>query len=168
MTIRISSIGTPGSGYDFTQSAPNDGASIDDLDPVYQQLFDGPITVTLATQASDRVQLNAMWLETSPDRRHLHINTARGRAKDRQMRATGTASVSAINPQNPYHWVTAYCTVADIIDESDSERGHLATESIDRLAKVYLGADTYPMRKVGEERVLFVLQPTKIVTFGAP
>ena len=168
MTFKISSIGTPGSGYDFQQGQPEEGASIDDLDAVYQQLIDGPITVTLATQASDRVQLNAMWFEASPDRTRVHINTVKGRAKDRQMRASGSASINAINPANPYHWVTLYCDVDEVIDESDPERGHLATESIDRLAKLYLDADVYPLRVDGEERSLFTLTPTKVVTFGAP
>ena len=128
----------------------------------------GRITVTLATQASDRIQLNAMWFETSPDRTKVHINTVKGRAKDRHLRETGTASVQAINPENPYHWVTIYCDVDGVIDESDPDQGQLATESIDRLAKLYLDADEYPLRLEGEERSLFTLTPTKIVTFGAP
>ena len=131
-------------------------------------MIDGPITVTLATQASDRVQLNAMWFEASSDRTRVHINTVKGRVKDRQMRASGSASINAINPANPYHWVMLYCDVDEVIDESDPERGHLATESIDRLAKRYLDADVYPLRVAGEERSLFVLTPIKIVTFGAP
>ena len=131
-------------------------------------MIDGPITVTLATQASDRVQLNAMWFEASSDRTRVHINTVKGRVKDRQMRASGSASINAINPANPYHWVMLYCDVDEVIDESDPERGHLATESIDRLAKLYLDADVYPLRVAGEERSLFVLTPIKIVTFGAP
>ena len=131
-------------------------------------MIDGPITVTLATQASDRVQLNAMWFEASSDRTRVHINTVKGRVKDRQMRASGSASINAINPANPYHWVMLYCDVDEVIDESDPERGHLATESIDRLAKLYLDADVYPLRVAGEERSLFVWTPIKIVTFGAP
>lgn len=168
MTFRISSIGTPGSGYDFQLGQPEHGESIDDLDPVYQQLIDDAVTVTLATQASDRVQLNAMWFEASPDRTQVHINTVKGRAKDRQMRNTGSASISAINPANPYHWVTLYCDVDSVVLESDPDNGQLATESIDRLAKLYLDADVYPLRVDGEERALFRLNPTKIVTFGAP
>jgi hypothetical protein len=168
MTFQISSIGTPGSGYDFQQKQGDTGSSIDDLDEVYQQLIDGPITVTLATQASDRIQLNAMWFEASPDRSKVHINTVKGRAKDAQLRASGSASVQAINPENPYHWVTVYGDVESVIDESDPQQGKLATESIDRLAKLYLDADVYPLRLEGEERSLFTLNPTKIVTFGAP
>jgi PPOX class probable F420-dependent enzyme len=169
MSFTLTSIGTPGSGYDFARGDSSDVETFDQIDPVYQQLLDGPVTVTLATQASDgRMQLNAMWMEVSPDRRSLHINTAKGRAKDRQMRKTPTISVQAINPQNPYHWVTAYGTVEKIVEESDAADGKLATESINRLAKVYLGADEYPLRGNGEERVLFVVRPTKLVTFGTP
>ena len=91
----------------------------------------------------------------------------RQRSEDR-MRATGNAAINAINPANPCHWVTIYCDVDDVIDETDSERGHLATESIDRLAELYLDADVHPMRLEGEQRALFVLRPTKIVTFGTP
>jgi len=168
MTFKISSIGTPGSGYDFQHKQGEVGSSIDDLDAVYQQLIDGPVTVTLATQASDRIQLNAMWFEASPDRTKVHINTVKGRAKDRHLRETGTASINAINPENPYHWITLYCDVESVVDEFSSDDGQLATESIDRLAKLYLDADVYPMRAEGEERSLFTLSPTRIVTFGAP
>ena len=168
MTFKISSIGTPGSGYDFEQSPKTSGESIDDLDAVYQQLIDGPITVTLATPASDRIQLNSMWFEATPDRTGVHINTVKGRAKDKHLRGAGSASIHAMNPENPYHWVTLYCDVTGVIDESDAEQGHLATESIDRLAKLYLDADEYPLRVEGEERSLFTLAPTKIVTFGQP
>lgn len=168
MTFRISSIGTPGSGYDFQQKQEESGSSIDDLDAVYQQLIDGPVTVTLATQASDRIQLNAMWFEASPDRTQVYINTVKGRAKERHLRETGTASIQAINPENPYHWVTLYCDVDRVVHESDETDGHLATESIDRLSKLYLDADVYPLRNEGEERSLFALTPTKVVTFGAP
>ena len=73
-----------------------------------------------------------------------------------------------MNPENPYHWVTLYGDVESVVDESDAENGSLATESINRLAKLYLDADEYPLRNEGEERSLFTLNPTKIVTFGTP
>jgi PPOX class probable F420-dependent enzyme len=169
MSITVTGIGTPGSGNDFKTNPSSTIDSLDALDPIYRQLIDGPITVTLATVASDgRVQLNAMWFEASPDGRHVHINTAKGRAKDRQMRATPRISVQAINPANPYHWITIYGTVTETIEESDPAQGHLATESINRLAKTYLGADEYPLRSGDEQRVLFKVRPDKIVTFGAP
>jgi PPOX class probable F420-dependent enzyme len=169
MTFVITSIGTPGSDNAFRRGGSAEADSVDALDPSYQQLIDGPTTVTLATTSSDgRVQLNPMWFEASPDRQFVHINTAKGRAKDRHMRSSPSVSVQAINAANPYHWLTIYGDVDHIIEESDPERGSAATESIDRLAEVYLGQGPYPLRSEGEERVLFVIRPTKIVTFGTP
>jgi PPOX class probable F420-dependent enzyme len=169
MSFKISSIGTPGSDYAFQHGAALEVNSLDALDPVYQQLIDGPYTVTLATTASDgRIQLNAMWFEASPDRTAVHINTVQGRAKDRQMRRSPAISVQIINNANPYHWMTVYGRVAEVIEETDPARGHLATESIDRLAQLYLGTSPYPLRNEGEQRSLFVVQPTSIVTFGTP
>jgi PPOX class probable F420-dependent enzyme len=169
VTFTITSIGTPGSDNAFKSGAGVEADSLDELDPIYRQLIDGPVTVTLATAASDgRIQLNAMWFEGSPDGRFVHINTVNGRAKDRQMRRSPSVSVQAINPANPYHWLTIYGTVDHIVEEADPDGGHLATESIDRLAELYLGQRPYPLRAEGEQRSLFVVRPTKIVTFGAP
>jgi hypothetical protein len=59
-----------------------------------------------------------------------------------------------MNPENPYHWLTVYGRVVEVVDEYDPERGHLATESIDDLAEKYLGQRPYPFRDEGEIRVL--------------
>lgn len=169
MTFTLTSIGAPGSGHDFKRGGSSSIDSIHELDPVYRQLIDDAVTVTLATMASDgRVQLSAMWFEPSADGRHVHINTVKGRAKDSHLRRTPTVSVQAINPQNPYHWLTVYGEVDSIVEENDPTDGHLATESIDRLAGCYLGQTPYPLRAPGEERVLYRIRPTSIVTFGTP
>jgi PPOX class probable F420-dependent enzyme len=168
MSFTIVSVGTPGSGYDFQRGEAIAADSIDALHPAYRHLIDDAVTVTLATVASDgHVQLSPMWFEASPDRSHVHINTAKGRTKDHHMRRSPKVSIQAINPLNPYHWVTIYGAVDRVIEESGDD-GHLATESIDRLAKTYLKADSYPFRREGEERVLFQIKPSKIVTFGHP
>jgi hypothetical protein len=57
--------------------------------------------------------------------------------------------------------------VVRIIEEDDEADGHLATENIDDLADVYLGKRPYPLRDPrGEVRVLYKVEPTRIVTFG--
>jgi hypothetical protein len=73
-----------------------------------------------------------------------------------------------VNPENPYHWVTIYGEVDEVVEESDPERGHLATESIDSLAELYVDQRPYPFRVEGEMRVLAYVRPEQIVTFGAP
>jgi len=77
-------------------------------------------------------------------------------------------TIQITNPENPYHWVTIYGKVDEIIEESDPQNGHLATEGIDDLAELYIQQRPYPFRSEGEERVLFKIAPTQIVTFGAP
>lgn len=70
------------------------------------------------------------------------------------------------NPENPYQWITIYCKVDRIIDETGPD-GHLATESIDTLSDTYINQTPYPFRAEGEERMLFLLTPTQVATFGA-
>jgi hypothetical protein len=41
-----------------------------------------------------------------------------------------------------------------------------ADASIDRLAKKYLGTDTYPRRQAGEVRVIFEIEATSVSTMG--
>ena len=72
-----------------------------------------------------------------------------------------------LNPQNPYHWLTVYGRVVEVIEENDPERGHLATENIDDLAAKYLGERPYPLRDpAGEIRVRYAVEPRRVVTFG--
>ena len=57
----------------------------------------------------------------------------------------------------------------EIIDEDDKNKGHLATQSIDSLAKRYVNQTPYPFRDPkGEVRVLYKVEPTRILTFGNP
>jgi PPOX class probable F420-dependent enzyme len=168
MSIEITTIGTPGSGDDFKVADSTTGGGLSDLPPHHRELIDGAYTVTLAThtKAGD-IQLSPVWLR-APDDEHVEVNTVKGRSKDQHMRHGRSVAIQIVNPANAYHWLTIYGDVVEVIEESDAERGHLATESIDELAELYLGQRPYPFRKEGEERVAFRIAPTKIVTFGAP
>ena len=169
MSFEISSIATPGSSDAFSVASRKQATSIDELAAEYRQLIDGPYTVTLATVAkSGRVQLSPMWFRASDDREHVEINTVTGRVKDRQMRRHPNVSIQIMNPENPYHWLNIYGEVVDVVEEGDPERGHLPTESVDTLAELYIGKRPYPFRATGEERVLHIVAPAQIVTFGAP
>lgn len=169
MSFQISPIAGPGEDKAFAIRDRTPAASLDDLAPEYRQLIDGPVTVTLATHdSSGRIQLTPMWFRANADGRHVEINTTKGRAKERHMRRSPNVTIQITNPQNPYHWVTIYGRVVDAIEESDPQRGHLATEGIDDLSELYLGQRPYAMRSPGEERVLFLIAPTQITTFGAP
>jgi hypothetical protein len=58
------------------------------------------------------------------------------------------------DPQNPYDFVEIRGTAQGSLEGAD--------EHIDRLAKKYLGADEYPNRKPGEQRIKFLIRPDKV------
>ncbi len=142
------------------------GSSLADLGSVHRALLTEPVTATLATMNKNgHPQLTAIWV--SDDGERIDLNTARGRLKERNLRARPDASLCLLDPNDPYHFMTINGTVDEIIEEDDPEQGHLATESIDALADKYMGTWPYPLRNPkGEVRVLFKLRPTKILTFG--
>ena len=114
-----------------------------------------------------RPQLTPIWI--AHDGTHLLINTKKDRVKDRNMRARPEVSVMAVNPENPYHWMTINGKVVEVIEETDPVKGKEATENVDEMAKRYLDQHPYPLRDPnGEVRVLFKILPEYIMTFGPP
>ena len=57
-----------------------------------------------------------------------------------------------------YRWVGVTGT-AEIVEEG-------ADDHIDRLAKKYLGTDTYPFRKPGQQRLTVRITPTQVEGIG--
>jgi PPOX class probable F420-dependent enzyme len=163
----VTDILLPGNEGSFTVGERARIPGVSGLDPFHHRLIEGPVTATVATYDSEgKARLTPMWWGT--DGTHIHLNTKRGRLKWKNLRDRPEVSIQAINPADPYHWITVYGTVVEVIDEEDSERGHLATESIDAFAGFHLATRPYPFREPGEVRVLFLIHPDKIVTFGAP
>ncbi len=150
MSYRHTVIGTIGSGSDFKIADDETIGAIADLALDYRQLIEGPVTVVLATRRRDgRPMLSPVWMRVAPDGERLELNTVKGRVKDRHMRHDPTVAIQIVNPENPYHWVTVYGEVDEIVEEGDPERGHLATESIDELARLYVRPAPVPLPGAG-------------------
>ena len=79
-------------------------------------------------------------------------------AKVRHIRADPRISVVVIDPAEMYRWVGVTGT-AEIVEEG-------ADEHIDRLAKKYLGADTYPFHRPGQRRVTVRITPLQVEGIG--
>ena len=117
----------------------------DTLSEKARDLIAQPVIATLATVGHDGgPQVTPLWIEVDGD--DLLVNTARGRAKARNLDHDRRVGVTVIDPNNPYNVVAVRGTVVDITTEG-------ADEHIDRLAKKYLGVDEYPMRQPGEVRL---------------
>lgn len=122
-------------------------------------MIDHPNLGYLATVDPDgSPQVSPVWV----DRRngHIVINTATGRVKERNMRREPRVAISVVNRDDQYDKVDVRGRVVETI------RGEEADRHIDFLARKYTGQDTYPWRRPGEERVIFVIAPERVHEAG--
>jgi len=112
----------------------------------------------LATVSADgQPQVTPVWIDSDGDL--LLVNSARGRVKDRNMRREAKVALSIIDPDNPYRHLAVRGRVVEVTESG-------AEQHIDALAKKYMGLDTYPLRKAGERRVIYKIEPTSVATMG--
>jgi hypothetical protein len=144
-------------------------ASLADLDPVYRQLLDRPITQTLGVIGPDgRASLTPMWFDYEDDK--ILVNTASHRPKCEWIRKNPRLTSLIVNPDNPYHWVQIKHTVETELREWEPG-GEYVTRQLDRMWTRYTGnPPPYGLRdpKIDEKRVLFVCRIDRIATFGRP
>ena len=86
------------------------------------------------------------------------FNTALGRVKPRNMERDPRVSLLVLDPGDPYRWLSVDGRI-EITEEG-------ADDHIDRLAKKYVGADSYPNRKPGEVRVTVTIDATRVDAHG--
>jgi len=96
-----------------------------------------------------------VWVDASDG---ISFNTARGRAKERHVARDPRVSLMVVDPENTHRWV-AVSGRAELVDEG-------ADDQIDRLAKKYLGKDTYPWRSPTERRVTVKITPEQVDSTG--
>ncbi len=139
MSLEIRELIAPRHEKSFTVGNRNATASLSDLPDVHGALLgdDARVTATLATiNPNGRPQLTPAWF--SHDGEFINLNSARGRLKDRNLRARPVASLMLMNPGNPYHFMTIEGVVEVIIDEDDPEKGHFAPLNADAHSQKYL------------------------------
>ena len=112
----------------------------------------------LATSMKDgSPQVTPIWF--SYDGTHLLVNSAKGRIKDRNMRARSQVALSILDPDNAYRYLQVIGRVVEITEQG-------ADAHIDSLARKYLGKDQYPWRDPTEVRVIYKILPEKAQTMG--
>jgi PPOX class probable F420-dependent enzyme len=118
-------------------------------------LFDEPLyAVAAVVREDDSPQQTVVWVERDGDA--VSFNTAEGRAKPRHIRRNPNVGVMVM--KDPYTWV-AVSGPAELTTEG-------ADDQIDRLAKKYLDADTYPYRDPAETRVTVRIKPERVDSSG--
>ena len=124
----------------------------------YRDIFEKQTFIHLATTMRDgSPQVSPVWVELEGDQ--IVVNSAKGRLKDRNIRADERVALSATDPDNPYRAVMVRGRVARITEEG-------ADDHIDKLAKKYLDKDKYPFRTPDEVRVKYFIEPIKVATMG--
>jgi PPOX class probable F420-dependent enzyme len=127
------------------------------LTPEEAQLFLEPNYAVASTVRGDGCpQTTVVWVDY--DGENVVFNTAEGRYKPRYIRENGRAGVHVTHPEDPYRWVSV-AGPAELTHEG-------ADEHIDKLAKKYLGADSYPYRREGEQRVIVRIKPEHVNSSG--
>ncbi len=124
----------------------------------YQDLFEKKALASMATlMPNGQPQVTPVWCDF--DGENVLVNTAVGRVKDRNLQRDGRVSLAIIDPDNPYRYLEVRGTVIErTVSGADAH--------IDRMAKKYLGVDTYPYGRPGEVRVLYRIKPERLSGMG--
>ena len=124
----------------------------------YVDLFQKKAFASLGTLMPDgQPQVTPVWIDF--DGKHVLVNSAKGRVKDRNMRRDPRVSIALIDPDNPYRHLQVQGRVVEITEDG-------ADQHIDKMAKKYLGQDKYPFRQPGEVRVVYKIEPDRTSTMG--
>ena len=124
----------------------------------YRDLFTKRAFAHLVTLLPDgSPQVTPVWCDLQDGM--IVVNTAKGRLKDRNMRREPRVALAISDPENPYRYLQVRGRVADATEEG-------ADAHIDKMAKKYLGVDTYPYRQPGEVRVIYRIQAERVQAYG--
>jgi PPOX class probable F420-dependent enzyme len=127
----------------------------DSLTEAAKTLLSQPYICNLATVLPNgSPQITPVWVDY--DGRHILINTAEGRQKPKDVRQDPRVALDIVDPSNPYNVLVVRGRVVALDHEG-------ADAHIDKLAKKYLGKDSYPFRKAEEQRVILRIEPERIV-----
>jgi PPOX class probable F420-dependent enzyme len=127
------------------------------LTDAQQQFLDNPYVGVVTTLRSDgSPHSTVVWVEQQGG--EVSFNTANGRAKERHLANDPRVALLVVDPQNAYQWVAIAGTAELTTDDADPQ--------IDRLAKKYLGQDTYPFRSADEQRVSVRIRADKVDASG--
>ncbi|MER5650525.1 TIGR03618 family F420-dependent PPOX class oxidoreductase [Streptosporangium sp. NPDC002524] len=119
-----------------------------------KELFKRPIHAWVTTVRPDgSLHSTVVWVDVDGD--DVVFNTAVGRAKERHLREDPRVSVSVLDPEDAHRLVSVSGTARLELEGAD--------EFIDRLAKKYLGVESYPFRTPDERRITVRVTPDDVI-----
>lgn len=122
-------------------------------DPGVQALLAARNHAVLSTTGSDgSVHSTVVWIDLIGGR--PAVNSAVGRAWPTNLERDPRVTVVVYDEQNPYDYVEIRGTATGTTEGADAH--------IDRLAKKFLGLDDYPFHQPGEQRISYLIEPTRV------
>ncbi len=118
----------------------------------YALLDDKNFAHVVTLQPDGMPQTTPVWIDR--DGGVPVFNTAKGRAKHRNLVRDPRVALSVHDANNPYSYLQVRGR-AELVEDG-------ADDHIDRMAQKYLGQDTYPFRQPGEERILVRVVPEAV------
>jgi PPOX class probable F420-dependent enzyme len=102
-------------------------------------------------------QVTPVWFNS--DGEFIFINTAKGRVKDRNMRARPHVALCIQDPSNSYRYMQIHGNVVEFTTDG-------ADDHIDALTLKYRGIPKYPSRQPGEQRIKYKILIEKVDAHG--
>ena len=124
-------------------------------DPGVRALLDKarPNHAVLSTLNEDgSIHSTVVWFDVQDGR--LAVNTAVGRTWPGNLERNPVITVMVYDEDNPYDYVEVRGTASGTTEGADAH--------IDRLAKRYLDADSYPFRTPDEQRITYVVDANRV------
>lgn len=124
-----------------------------------RELLQGQNFAHLVTLMKDgSPQVTPVWIDVEGN--EVVFNTADGRLKQQNLDRDPRVALSVADAQNPYRYVQIRGrVVAKTTDGAD--------EHIDKMAKKYLGQDSYPWRAPNEQRLIYRILPERVQVYGS-
>jgi PPOX class probable F420-dependent enzyme len=114
------------------------------------------IALLATTMADGSPQVTPLWFDVEGEL--LRLNTARGRTKERNMRARPRVALAILDPANPYRYLQIRGTVIELREQG-------APEHIRLLNRKYHGTDDFPI-PAGQVRVMVCVRPDHVSVMG--
>lgn len=119
-----------------------------------RELLEQPNHAVVNTHNEDgSIHSAIVWIALEDDRA-VSINSATGRLWPSNLQRDGRVTLLVQEAHNPNTYVEIRGTAQATMDGAD--------EHIDLLSKKYIGEDEYPFRQPGEQRIKFVVTPTRV------
>jgi len=123
-----------------------------------KDMLQQPVFVHLTTLMADgSPQASPVWIDVDGD--EIVVNSAEGRVKDKNMKRDPRVAISVTSPDNPYKAFMIRGRVVGITTEGGDAH-------IDKMAKKYMGADSYPYRTPTEVRVIYRIVADRVSNMG--